>query len=313
MMKQKLRTKWYMPQRGIHLVFAEICLSKTFEAIIYFVIICNVVVLAMPYHGMSNKYYETLEDIGFAFTIIYNMEALIKLIGLRKRFFHEYWNIMDLVIVISSDVGLILDQYTKVQITVMMPVIRALRVARILKLVRGSAGLKVLIEAISSLFFNTLNILGLMMLLIFIFAILGTNMFHNIMFKQHYNEYANFRSFDNSLLLLLRCVTGEGWNLIMVDLAEDAYQGVQCIPQQTFDDWAVEGIMGCGSRFSHVFFFTFVVLSQMVLINLFIAFVLQAYLTSYHENHSLVTLQDYSKLIKLWADYDPKARGLIDP
>ena len=65
------------------------------------------------------------------------------------RFFHEYWNIMDLLIVLSSDIGLILDEYTDVGITVMIPVIRALRVARILKLVRGNAGLKMLVEAIT--------------------------------------------------------------------------------------------------------------------------------------------------------------------
>ena len=205
-------------------------MSKAFEVFIYFVIICNVVVLAMPYHGMSESYFNILEQIGFAFTIIYNVEAFIKLAGLRLRYFHEYWNIMDLMIVLSSNIGLILDKYTDVGITVMIPVIRALRVARILKLVRGSAGLKMLVEAITMLFLNLLNILGLMLLLIFIFAILGTNIFHNIMYKESYNEYTNFRSFENSLLLLLRCVTGEGWNLIMTDLALDvSHTGEECI------------------------------------------------------------------------------------
>ena len=68
----------------------------------------------MPYHGMSDSYYKMLEDIGFVFTLIYNCEAVIKLIGLRLRYFYEKWNIMDLLIVLSSDVGLILDKYTNV-------------------------------------------------------------------------------------------------------------------------------------------------------------------------------------------------------
>ena len=177
-----------MPQRGMQRVFALICQSKAFEIFIYFVIICNVVVLAMPYHNMSDNYFEMLERIGFGFTVIYNIESFIKLVGLRARYFHEYWNIMDLLIVVSSDVGLILDSYTDVQITVMIPVIRALRVARILKLIKGSAGLKMLVEAITNLFMNLINILGLMLLLIYIFAILGTSIFHNVMYKQYYNE-----------------------------------------------------------------------------------------------------------------------------
>ena len=65
--------------------------------------------------------------------------------------------------------------------------------------------------------------------------------------------------------------------------------------------------------FAYPFFFMFVVLSQMVFINLFIAFVLQAYITSYEENCSLITLDDYDHLTSLWSIYDPKARGWIDP
>lgn len=149
MMKQKPQTKWFMPQGGMQRFFAQICLSKTFEVSIYFVIICNVVVLAMPYHGMSDSYYDILEEIGFGFTMIYNIEAFIKLAGLRLSYFSEYWNIMDLFIVFSSNVGLILDKYTNVQLPVMIPVIRALRVIRILKLIRGSSGLKMLVEAIT--------------------------------------------------------------------------------------------------------------------------------------------------------------------
>ena len=71
--------------------------------------------------------------------------------------------------------------------------------------------------------------------------------------------------------------------------------------------------MGCGSEISFLFFLTFVVLSQMVFINLFIAFVLQAYMHSHEVNSSLITVEDYASLTKLWSDYDVKALGLIDP
>ena len=36
-------------------------------------------------------------------------------------------------------------------------------------------------------------------------------------------------------------------------------------------------------------------------------------MTSYEENSSIITVDDYANLIKLWSDYDPKALGLIDP
>ena len=87
----------------------------------------------------------------------------------------------------------------------------------------------------------------------------------------------------------------------------------ECVGFQNYDDWQRDGVKGCGSVFAYPFFFVFVVLSQMVFINLFIAFVLQAYITSYEENCSLITLDDYDHLTSLWSIYDPKARGWIDP
>lgn len=51
----------------------------------------------------------------------------------------------------------------------------------------------------------------------------------------------------------------------------------------------------------------------MVFINLFIAFVLQVYLNCYQENCSLITTEDYARLTNTWLEYDPKAKGMIDP
>ena len=91
--------------------------------------------------------------------------------------------------------------------------------------------------------------MGLLWLVIFIFAILGMNMFHGVILQEHYNEYSNFQGFGNALLLLVRCVTGEGWNLIMQELANPnaKYDGDECIQNQQFGDWENEGIKGCGS------------------------------------------------------------------
>ena len=50
-------------------------------------IVSNVIVLAMPYHGMSQTYDEVLEKLSFTFSIIYNVEAFIKLFGLRMHYF----------------------------------------------------------------------------------------------------------------------------------------------------------------------------------------------------------------------------------
>ena len=61
MMKQKLEKKWLLPARGIQRFLAQICFSKYFECFIMIVIICNVVVLAMPYLGNPPEYIRTIK------------------------------------------------------------------------------------------------------------------------------------------------------------------------------------------------------------------------------------------------------------
>ena len=34
---------------------------------------------------------------------------------------------------------------------------------------------------------------------------------------------------------------------------------------------------------------------------------------AYSDNNSIITIEDYQTLTKLWSDYDTKATGLIDP
>ena len=165
--------------------------------------------------------------MGYVFATIYNVEAIIKIGGLRTRYFEDNWNRMDFFIVVCNDLGIFLESFLpKVKITDLVVVGRVLRVSRIFKIVRGNDGLKMLMNAINTLFSNLINIMGLLWLVIYIFAILGMNMFHGVMLQKHYNEYSNFQSFGNGLLLLIRCVTGEGWNLIMQELAnKSSYNG----------------------------------------------------------------------------------------
>ena len=51
----------------------------------------------------------------------------------------------------------------------------------------------------------------------------------------------------------------------------------------------------------------------MLLINLFVAFVIQAYTQAYKDIKSYPTMADYDCLTTLWSEYDPLATFLIDP
>lgn len=74
--------------------------------------------------------------------------------------------------------------------------------------------------------------MSLIFLLFFIYTALAINLFAGVQYKENYNEYASFRNFFDSFLLLIRCATGEDWNRIMDDLASsEPYNGVDCVSQ----------------------------------------------------------------------------------
>ena len=152
MMKQRPEKKRILPEVGAQRFLHWICFSKYFEGFIMIVIILNVVVLAMPYLGNSPEYIEVLNKIGYVFSAIYNMEAIIKIGGLRSRYFEDRWNQMDFFIVVTNDIGILLENFVKLQITDLVVVGRVLRVSRIFKIVRGNEGLMMLMNAISTLF-----------------------------------------------------------------------------------------------------------------------------------------------------------------
>lgn len=89
------------------------------------------------------------------------------------------------------------------------------------------------------------NILTLICLITFIYAVLGINLFSTVMYKDYYNSQNNFRNIFNALLLLLRCLTGEDWNAIMHELASSSpYEDEKCVSSQTYEEMQADGVKG---------------------------------------------------------------------
>jgi voltage-dependent calcium channel L type alpha-1D len=71
--------------------------------------------------------------------------------------------------------------------------------------------------------------------------------------------------------------------------------------------------MGCGSQLAYPFFMVYVIVSQMILLNLFAAFVLDGFSVSTIERMSPIRSEHFESLVDKWSEYDPKASGWIDP
>lgn len=63
-----------------------------------------------------------------------------------------------------------------------------------------------------------MNVLSLLLIVLFIFAVLGVYLFGDLTSGSVIDEsYMNFSNFGNAMLILMRMLTGEDWPTIMYD------------------------------------------------------------------------------------------------
>ena len=66
-----------------------------------------------------------------------------------------------------------------------------------------------------------LNVTSLLLLIFFIYAVLGVFLFHDIRDGKIIDNYNNFSNFGMAMILLLRISTGEEWDIIMYDVEDN--------------------------------------------------------------------------------------------
>ena len=174
----------------------------------------------------------------------------------------------DFFVVCSSAIDIILDQMNSVSLKFLRVgpqlarILRVLRISRLFRLLNKYKGLQALIQTIQFSLPALFNVFALLMLIYFIFSILATFLFKSITEGEIINDANNFNNFGMSMLILIRISTGEDWNYIMKDtmLTEDDH----CIPNKN-----------CGSAWSPLFFFPYMILCTFIMLNLFILVIIQ--------------------------------------
>ena len=222
-------------------------------------------------------------------------------------------NKFDLSIVVGTDVGLVMNIInTGINISTVATVVRAFRIMRVFRLVKSSQNMRIILDTIVHIIPQVTNIMSLVFLLLFIYSVLGLNLFSTVMYQDFYNTRANFRTFGNSILLLLRWLTGEDWNEIMKELAlKGEYNGEVWQENQTYEEMQRDGIKGCGTNISFFFFISFMILLSMIIMNLSVAAVIEGLAEASKENTGIVSGDQIDILIDRWKDYDKNASGLI--
>nr|XP_015838484.1 PREDICTED: voltage-dependent T-type calcium channel subunit alpha-1G isoform X2 [Tribolium castaneum] len=269
----------YAPWR---LFIHNVVTSKYFDLAIAAVIGLNVVTMATESYKMPNILSYVLKIFNYFFTAVFILESTMKIIALGfVLYIKDKWNILDVVIVILSVVGIVLEELKSNIIPInptVLRVMRVMRIARVLKLLKMAKGIRALLDTVMQALPQVGNLGLLFFLLFFIFAALGVELFGRLDCKknncQGLGEHAHFENFGMAFLTLFRVATGDNWNGIMKDTLSDE----KC-------DKSAECVTNCcvSKIIAPIFFVIFVLMAQFVLVNVVVA-VLMKHLEESHKH-----------------------------
>ncbi|XP_017551397.2 voltage-dependent T-type calcium channel subunit alpha-1G isoform X5 [Pygocentrus nattereri] len=253
----------YSPTRRL---IHKMCTSHYLDLFITIVIGLNVITMSMEHYQQPRVLDEALKICNYIFTVIFVLESVFKLVAFGfRRFFKDRWNQLDLAIVLLSIMGITLEE---IEVNASLPInptiiriMRVLRIARVLKLLKMAVGMRALLDTVIQALPQVGNLGLLFMLLFFIFAALGVELFGDLICDEMHpceglGRYATFRNFGMAFLLLFRVSTGDNWNGIMKDTLRDCAQDTGTCYNTVV---------------SPIYFVSFVLTAQFVLVNVVIA------------------------------------------
>ncbi|XP_028609366.1 voltage-dependent L-type calcium channel subunit alpha-1C isoform X17 [Grammomys surdaster] len=295
--------------------------STYFEYLMFVLILLNTICLAMQHYGQSCLFKIAMNILNMLFTGLFTVEMILKLIAFKpKGYFSDPWNVFDFLIVIGSIIDVILSETNPAEHTQCSPSMsaeensrisitffRLFRVMRLVKLLSRGEGIRTLLWTFIKSFQALPYVALLIVMLFFIYAVIGMQVFGKIALNDttEINRNNNFQTFPQAVLLLFRCATGEAWQDIMLA----CMPGKKCAPESEPSN-STEGENLCGSSFAVFYFISFYMLCAFLIINLFVAVIMDNfdYLT---RDWSILGPHHLDEFKRIWAEYDPEAKGRI--
>ncbi|XP_017801965.1 voltage-dependent L-type calcium channel subunit alpha-1C isoform X36 [Papio anubis] len=284
--------------------------STYFEYLMFVLILLNTICLAMQHYGQSCLFKIAMNILNMLFTGLFTVEMILKLIAFKpKHYFCDAWNTFDALIVVGSIVDIAITEVNNAEENsrISITFFRLFRVMRLVKLLSRGEGIRTLLWTFIKSFQALPYVALLIVMLFFIYAVIGMQVFGKIALNDttEINRNNNFQTFPQAVLLLFRCATGEAWQDIMLA----CMPGKKCAPESEPGN-STEGETPCGSSFAVFYFISFYMLCAFLIINLFVAVIMDNfdYLT---RDWSILGPHHLDEFKRIWAEYDPEAKGRI--
>ncbi|GKT36939.1 Cation channel sperm-associated protein 2 like protein [Aduncisulcus paluster] len=197
------------------------------------VVVLNCILIGVEAELDEAKWYlmiQILRIIDNLFLVLYCLEIILKWIDSFKTFWLDAWNIADFVITITALPDFVLSLFGGGNdlLKAATSSLRLMRVLRVLRAIGRFRSLRVIMHTIMMALGSLINLIILLFLMMFIFALLGMTLFKSyvqssrtdLLYKSHWD------SLSNSLLSMFQMMTLDQWYFILQDVSQVVNPGV---------------------------------------------------------------------------------------
>ncbi|XP_058889704.1 sodium channel protein type 2 subunit alpha-like isoform X1 [Acipenser ruthenus] len=285
--------------------------KQVFDITIMILICLNMITMMVETDDQTEQMQNNLYRVNLVFIILFTGECVLKVVSLRHYYFTIGWNIFDFVVVILSIVGMFLAEIIEKYFVspTLFRVIRLARIGRILRLIKGAKGIRTLLFALMMSLPALFNIGLLLFLVMFIYAIFGMSNFAYVKKESGIDDMFNFETFGNSMICLFQITTSAGWDGLLAPILNRGQP--DCDSEIDHPGSSIKG--NCGNPSVGILFFvSYVIISFLIVINMYIAIILENFSVATEESAEPLSEDDFEMFYEVWEKFDPDATQFME-
>jgi hypothetical protein len=244
--------------------------------------------MLIQHKGQSFVFDDLMDLFNMIVLILFLVEMLLKMLAFHlSGYFSDSWNRFDGFLVVFS----LLMYFFAGEFQFAGQITRLFRLLRLIKLIKKATALKSLLEALYISLPALANICLLVLLIMWIFAVIGVAQFGDLKEGIALSTLASACSFEGfvpAIITLFNLLVGENWDTL---LDEASIEFPYCTPSNPNVNPEIFG--DCGSEgLSRVYFILFYVSVFFIMVNLFIAVVVENVSFCYEDIEGFITDED---------------------
>jgi len=281
---------------------ANLAESTISRSIFISFVLLNGVLIGVEADHPDDDFWDPVE---YGFVLIFIFEISVKLIGFGSIFWTDWWNVMDFLIVAASVFDIVLKWVSGEGSAAGLSVLRLMRVLRVIRVIGFLEKLNLLVHAFVEALKCVAWVMILVLIVIYIFAVLGQGFFGNMVSDPSKGEPPCPNNDPD-------CI--EHW------FGTVMYSMLTLLQIMTMDSWGgISSTTGSQYPAARVFFVAFVSLAGLGMMNLLTAVFVEALLlqTAKHEGNVRFKKEANRKealalVAQAFTTFDEDGNGVLD-